>query len=206
MKIKFSILIVLLGLILSSCGNQLQIIPRSDLSVTLIDSTKTAPDFNSSQIAISTSVDTSGRVSFGIEAVRFYTFARPGSIAVDIESYTIDYFYAEGTQIETDTGSSMRGNVAVHVPAGWKCPESDPPVLACGVNSSGAVAATGPAVVTNAFFAIDVDIISKLWSADDGIGRSGAYALITIEGTDANGNHFSKKLAPVTILFVNKSS
>ncbi len=205
MKIKFSILIVLLSLLLASCGNQLQLLPQADISLTLIESTKTEPDFNKSQITVSTSFDNNGAVGFALTEVKFYTFARAGSIAADIESYTIDYFYADGTQIETDTGSSMRGNVAVHVPAGWLCPEpkeGEPPVLVCGINTNGAVAGTGPAVVTNTFFAIDMDIINKLWNASDGIGRSGAYAMITVEGTDANGNHFAIKMAPVTVIFV----
>ena len=206
MKIKFSILILLIALLLASCGNQLQLIPRADISITLIDSTKLVPDYNDSQISVSTVYDSkTGGVSFTLDAVRFYVFSRPGSIASDIESYSIDYFYADGTQIETATGSSMRGNTAVHVPAGWKCPESkDEPILVCGVNSKGAVPANSEAVVTNSFYAIDIDIISKLWNEADGIGRAGAYAMITVEGTDGNGNHFAKKLSPVSIIFINK--
>ncbi len=207
MKIKFSILILLIGLLLASCGNQLQLIPRADISLTLIESTKTKPDFDRSQITVGASIDNDGQVGFLLTAVKFYVFSRPGSVAADIESYSIDYFYADGTQIETDTGSSMRGNVAVHVPAGWKCPtpaEGEPEVLVCGVNSRGAVAATSEAVVTNTFFAIDLDVINKLWNASDGIGRSGAYAMITVEGTDANGNHFAIKMAPVTIIFISQ--
>ena len=206
MKLKLSFIIIAIGLMLSSCGNQLNLIPRADLSVTLIDAKAVEPDFNHSQIVISPKVNsTTGSVSFFIHPVRFYAFTRPGSVAVNIESYTIDYFYADGTQIETGTGASMRGNTAVHVPAGWKCPEAgegEPEIIECTITSKGAVAVNGEAVVTNSFYAIDLDIILKLWNEADGIDRSGAYAMITVEGTDTNGNHYSKKMKPVGIIFV----
>ena len=206
MKLKLSLTIIAIALLLASCGNQLNLIPRADLSITLIDSTKSVPDFNHSQIVISPKIDEkTGSVSFFIHPVRFYAFTRPGSVAVNIESYTIDYFYGDGTQIETGTGASMRGNTAVHVPAGWKCPkpgEDDPEIIECTITSKGAVAVNGEAVVSNSFYAIDMDIILKLWNEADGIDRSGAYAMITAEGTDTNGNHYSKKMNPVNIIFV----
>jgi len=203
MKIKFSILVVFLTLLLASCGYQHQIFPRADISVTLIDTSKVAPDYNHSQIVVSPQAGSDpNTVSFTIYPVRFLAWARPGSASADLASYSIDYFFGDGTQIATASGSSMRGNVALHVPAGWVCPENgDNPILLCGVNSKGAVAATGPQVFSNSFYAIDLDIIKKLWDAGpDKYGE--AYAIITVEGIDANGNHFSKQMDEVTISFV----
>lgn len=205
MKIKFSILIVLLSLLLASCGNQLQIMPKADINLALA----TGEEGHGSQILEDVVIDVEkGTISFTTQSSSFVASAKSGSIAVTISSYTIDFFYADGTQIETATGASYRGNINLNVPAGWQCPEVEEEgdfistsSSTCNVNTTGAVAATGPTVATNGFIPMSWDIVKKLWNESDSISRSGAYAMISVEGTDSNGYHFSKKMNPVTISF-----
>jgi len=200
MKIKFSILIVLLTLLLASCSNSLQILPRADLNLSL----STGGESGMSQIMEDVEIDTEkGTVTFSTRASIITASAKSGSLGVDISSFTADYFYADGTQIETSTGASYRGNIGLHVPAGVLCPkpkEGDE-ALACTINTSGAVAAPGPSVSSIGVNFLPWDIVGKLWNESDGISRPGAYAIISVEGTDSNGNHFSKQMEPATIVF-----
>jgi len=200
MKIKFSILILLIALLLASCGNQLKVLPQADINLSIA----TGEEGASSQIREDVTIDTEkGTIEFLTEGSSLVASANSGSLGVNINSYTIDYFYADGTQIETATGASYRGNIALKVPGGWLCPKpaEGEAVLVCDVNTKGSVPATGPTVSSNSFSPMAGDIIGKLWNESDGISRSGAYAMISVEGTDANGNHYSKKMEPVTIVF-----
>lgn len=197
---RFFPLLLVTALLLTSC-NIYQVLPRPDINVSLIDSSSAAPDYNRTQIRISPVVDedTGAVEGFTIEPVRFLASARAGSMGANITDYSISYFYGDGTSIPTGSGQPLRGSLSLLVQPGLSCPG-----LAagqeCTVNTTGVQFAPGESSVSGSFYAIDSDIITTLWTGTK--SRNEAYASITLNGLDDNGNAYSKELDPVTIIFV----
>jgi hypothetical protein len=202
---KFSFLLVT-AFLLTSC-NLYQVLPRADINVSLIDTTTVVPNYNRTQIRVAPVVNTTtGAVSYVIEPVRFLANANPGSMAATITDYSISYFYGDGSAIPTGSGQPFRGSVILRVPAGLKCPDILPDdgtgssYGKCTINTAGSQFVAGDNVVSGSFFPIDSDIVITLASGTK--SRNEAYAEITLSGLDSSGNAYSKKLDPVTIVFI----
>ena len=197
MKRIFSLAII--SLLLSSC-NIANVFPTVDLAVGL-----TTDGTDESQIRIAynflrntdTGVTTFDGYTFS--PVRLQASANPGSIGAIIDSYSIDYFLAGGSSVATDSGQSYRGTLGLRVPDGVICRETrpEPEPVECTINTPTAEYAHGDAVLSDYFYPIDVDVASNLRASP---ASEGAFAVITVEGRDANGNAFSQRLEPVTIV------
>ena len=201
MRMKVLLAITISALLLSSC-NLFQVVPRADIAYSLIDSSGDV----ASQIRVlkvfEKDEDTGLFVFVGyvLPFVRVQAQANPGSIGAVVERYSIDYFMPNGMPVPTDSGESYRGSLGMRVPAGVRCEKypSDEEPNECTLFSEDAVFAPGVPIRSSAFAAIDTDIIGKL---DGAPAAEGAFARITLEGRDANGNSYSTQLSPVTIAF-----
>lgn len=208
MNMKLIPLIATLTLLLSSC-NLFNVFPGPSISVELVATSEGAPNLNSTQIIVNTSVDPdTNQIGFAVNSVRLKAFSQAGSTSSTIESYAIDYFYATNDEIPTSTGQSFRGSLSLIIPDGVRCKELPPEGDAedCTINSLDEagkpdyVFERSADVFSSSFVPIDLDIINALYFGTT--PRNGAYATIVLEGKDANGNIFTHRLSPVTIEFL----
>ena len=202
MNMKRIFLLAVTSLLLSSC-NLTNLFPTVDLALGLTNGEGAVSE---SQLHIAKNyvrnTDTNVLTFDGytLYQVRLEASANPGSIGAIIDSYSIDYFLASGASVATDSGQSYRGALGLRVPDGVICREFRPDFepVECTITTPGAEYAHGDVVFSQAFFPMDFDLAANL----DAIpANEGAFAIITFEGRDANGNAFSQRLEPVTIQF-----
>ena len=202
-KTLFLLSSLLLAVVLVGC-NLNNVFPTAELNLGLIDGTSdTVSSLSQIEVAVN-------GASIGVDSVRLKASAKPGSIGAFIDGYAVDYFLANGDQVATSTGDSFKGSLGLYIQDGIECPagvlEQD-----CTVNYSSsegnAVYTQGPEAVSQPFIPIDVDIVDALIAEasdpDDLFGQAGAYAFVVVSGEDANGNPFSQRLGPVTIVLVS---
>lgn len=207
MKLKpfFALSVLSSTLLLASCNN-FQLIPRVDVNASLVAALGETPDFNNTQIEVFVAEE-EGRPRFTVPNVRILANARPGSLGVNFDEYSIEYAYADGEIIPTDSGEPFAGSIRLQVPGGRYCPgitdDEDGTGITygrCDFYTEGSEFAAGPAVVSGSFIPIDIDIIAKLFLG--GRPREGAYAIIMLSGVDSNGTPVRKALEPVTVIFL----
>lgn len=210
MKKTFLLLSSLLLTGLLAACNLTNVFPTADLTLTLIDQTgetlRTVSQIVFSEnYVLDADTDVCEFVSVTLPtSVRIQANARPGSIGTTITGYSIDYFKADGTEVATATGESYRGSLGLTVPDGVVCPATpEGQAEVCTLNTPGAEWAEGEIVRSAQFIPADADIWSAL-SADP--TRQGAYASIVVDGVDANGNPYSQRLSPVTIIITAECS
>lgn len=204
-KILFLLSSLLLAGFLAGC-NLTKVFPTADLTLTLIDNTgetvRTVSQIEYTEnYAKNADTDICEFVGLTLpKRVRIQANTRPGSIGTTITGYAIDYFKADGTEVPTSTGESFRGSLGLTVPDGVVCPADTTGV--CTLNTAGAEWAEGEIVRSAQFIAADGDV----WAALSGDPTNeGAYASIVVNGTDANGNPYSQRLSPVTIIITATS-
>ena len=86
------------------------------------------------------------------------------------------------------------------VPDGVSCGD----IVPCTINTPEAFYEKSIDVLSDPFSPIDIDIINWLYPDPD--LRSGAYASLTIEGTDSNGNAPSSKVFPLDAVILISGS
>ena len=192
MNIRLLTSLLTITLLLSSC-NLFNVIPTVDLNVSIVDGLDPGT-VTVTQILIEVSGDAADP-QFAVPPLRLKAYGQPGSIASNITGYSIDYFYATGDKINTSTGESFRGTLAMNIPAGISCAATSP----CTINAPDVSYTKTEDVYSDPFRPIEADIVRDLFFGTNPI--EGAYASISIEGKDANGNFFSNFLSPVTIVF-----
>ncbi len=208
---NMKILPLLIGLVtllvLSSC-NLDNLIPTADINMSLVDGSEQT----TSQVEIQRvfkdlkvgDVTTPCALYTGyvVSKLRVKAYAKPGSLGVDLSSFSIDYYFANGDSIPTARSESFRGTIAMAVPSGVVCSDkpSEEEPNGCTVNSGTAKFDYGKTVMGEAFIPIDDDIVTRL-EADT--RNQGSYASILFDGTDSNGNYYSKLVSPVTIVVMN---
>jgi len=200
MKRNLLSLLAVMTVLLAGC-NLTNVLPTADLVVALVD----GPEAASSQITLTRSfsdlTDADGNViaecsvptGYVVQSMRVKAFARPGSLGAYIENFSTDYFTAQGNRIATATGESFRGSLAMDVPAGLSCGEE---ATECSLTSGGTYA-NGPVVYGEGFSPIDDDVAAAIFASPT---SEGSYASVQLEGTDYNGNYYSKLISPVTIV------
>ncbi len=200
MKRNLLSLLAVITVLLAGC-NLTNVLPTADLVVALVD----GADEARSQITLTRTFvdleDADGNViaecsvpsSYVIQSMRVKAFARPGSMGAYIENFSTDYFTAQGNRIATATGESFRGSLAMNVPPGLSCGEE---ATECSLTSGGTYT-NGPVVYSAGISPIDDDVAGAIFASPT---SEGSYASIQLEGTDYNGNYYSKLISPVTIV------
>ncbi len=184
------------ALLLASC-NVYQVLPRADLNISAIGAG--GATLSDIQIGVRlTTNPTTGVVTatYIIPSVAVEASARPGSIGVNLTDYSLDYFTPTGQRIETASTTS-RGTLSMTVPAGRLCTST--PAAQCSINSPDSYPAQGLKVQSTSFSSMDGDILDALIALPN--DADGSYALITVSGSDTNGNPYSFQLEPVRVIF-----
>ena len=191
---------LLLAFVLAGC-NLTNVFPTVDLNVEIVGD-------SGSELVITSNFTKFERdqpyelVSTTIPSIQLEASAKAGSIGAYIETYAIDYFLVDGTQVTTPTGDSKRGRVGLRVRGGFNCTVT--PEEECTVNST---RVEGGATLSDAYPAPSEPVLSRPFAPIEGevadLFRDtlDSYASIVLEGTDVNGNSFSKFISPVTIIF-----
>ena len=208
---------LLLAGVLAGC-NLTNILPTPDLAITLLGPSSSGVQEDATEGSVSelivytvntrnTETNTIISTNRFLPLVRLQVQARPGSIGAYIESYSVDYFLADGTQVLSDNNQSYRGVVQLVVPDGVICREvrSEEEPIDCDINdydptnpSRDFEYAMGDPVISQNFSPISSEIANSL------TGETGAFASIVVEGRDANNRSFSQRLTPVKVNFFSE--
>jgi hypothetical protein len=202
MNLRFFFVFICSAVLLTSC-NIFRIFPRADLNLSLIDGDdRTLSQIEFTEVFLDEEDGEPCSLFSGvrIQKPRLMANSRPGSIGVDIDKYSVDYFWADGDEIPTGSGEAFRGTLSLPVPDGVVCSEfpSNEEPHDCTINTPGATWAPGATVISQSFSPSGLDIYNQLAAA--GSSGTGAYASIVVEGTDSNGNAYSRVLNPVTLV------
>jgi hypothetical protein len=143
--------------------------------------------------------------------------ARPGSLGAFVDSYTINYLDEKKNPIiikvydpsdpEPDLSKKRvlreytaikTGKSNMTVPGGFTCTST--PLASCSVNSPDYQPVPGPSATSTPFQSMDVDVFAELLRRFTEAGGKGfsAFAEVSLDGRDTNGNGFSyKALIPI---------
>lgn len=197
-------LLLPLGLILAACG-EWELTQNADLNVNI------APGRLEYTATIEQS-DTGG-TSIGFESTGDAVVtlsARPGSLGVNLEGYSLEYFYADGTSVIPGDSMMMVSDSALPVvPPGIFCEPLDSgvpptipvepvtPIPICSVNNPNAVFAPGTPVSFTVLNALPQRIIYEVFC--DLRPDVGAYARMTIFGQDSLRRDFTLVVPSIPI-------
>ena len=134
---------------------------------------------------------------FVLPEISLIAQAKPGSLGAYVETYSIEYALVDGEQQLPASGQSSRGVLGLQIDDGVICREARPDIepIDCDINSSEAEYAIGDPATSRNFSAISSEMASILRGTVD------SYAIIVLEGLDANGNSFSQRLDPLKISY-----
>ncbi len=200
MKLKYTLFLLTLTFLLSSC-NLNNIFPTADINLSLVfgDSLVGTSDIIIvGTITVDEETNTSS-VSYAIPEMRVAGRALPGSIGAHFGSWSIDYFGSDDKPIPTAPDKSYRGFLKLDVRPGIDCRDITKPVDDCTVNSTDSYPALGELATSTAFSPVDGDVMNRLLATTNS-GQYG-YADIVLDGTDSNGNAYSKLIPHVKIIF-----
>jgi hypothetical protein len=193
MKLKHTLFLLTLTLLLSSC-NLTNILPTADINLALVFGDSLT---GTSDVVVSISGDATVGYSFTVPEMRVTGRALPGSLGAHFGSYSIDYFGSDDKPLKTAPGKSYRGILKLDVHPGIDCRDPAKPVDDCTVNSADSYPALGELATSTALSPIDLDILTELLAVPGQYG----YADIVLDGTDSNGNAYSKLIPHVKIIF-----
>ena len=198
MKLKHTLFPLILTFLLSSC-NLNNILPTSDINLSLVFGDSLTGTSDIIIIGTITEDEETGviSVSYAIPEMRVAGKALPGSIGANFGSWSIDYFGSDDKPIPTAPDKSYRGFLKLDVRPGIACTAT--PIDDCSVNSEDSYPALGELATSTAFSPLDGDILNSLLAGTNP-GQYG-YADFVIDGTDSNGNAYSKIIPHVKIAF-----
>jgi hypothetical protein len=173
-------------------------------------------DISPSRLEYTATIDQdeeTGSVSVGFETnsdAVVTVNARSGSLGVDLEGYSLEYFYADGTPVIPGDSMMMVNDGALPtVPPGIFCEGEDSgqppvvpgqptdPVTVCSVNSPNAVFAPGQPVSFTVINALPSRIVYELFC--DLRPDIGAFARMTIFGRDSLRRNYTAEVASIPI-------
>ena len=198
-------LLVPLGLVLAGCG-EWELTQNAELNVNI----------EPSRLEYTAEIDQdeeTGSISIAFESAQEAVVtlsARPGSLGVDVEGYSLEYFYADGTPVIPGDSMMMVSEGAFPtVPPGIFCqpleggtPPTVPvgpetPITICSVNNPNAVFAPGTPVNFTVLNALPQRIIYEVFC--DLRPDVGAYARLTIFGQDSLRRNFTLEVPSIPI-------
>ena len=194
---------LLLALILAGC-NLTTPYPRVELSFTVLGQALGSSEVGAlTDIVVGTNfvrdteTDTLTFENYTLPQIGLRAQAKPGSIGAYIETYSIEYALVDGEQQLPESGQSSRGVLGLQVDDGIICRETRPEIepIDCDINSPEAEYAIGDPATSLSFAAISGEMARILGGTVD------SYAIIVLEGLDANGNSFSQRLDPLKISY-----
>lgn len=198
-------LLVPLGLVLAGCG-EWELTQNADLNVNIEPARlEYTADIEQDQ--------ETGSISISFESAQEAVVtlsARPGSLGVNLEGYSLEYFYADGTPVIPGDSMMMVSEGALPtVPPGIFCQplgEGEPPtvpvppatpITICSINNPNAVFAPGAPVSFTVLNALPQRIIYEVFC--DLRPDVGAYARMTIFGQDSLRRDFTLVIPSVPI-------
>jgi hypothetical protein len=184
-------LLVPLGLVLAGCG-EWELTQNADLNVNI----------EPARLQYTATIEqdaTTGSVSLGFESTGDAVVtlsARPGSLGVDLEGYSLEYFYSDGTPVIPGDSMMMVSESALPtVPAGVVCEETSSQF--CNINSRDASFAPGEPVAFTVLNALPPRITYEVFC--DLRPDVGAYARMTIFGQDSLRRDFTLVIPSIPI-------
>jgi hypothetical protein len=205
-------LLVPLGLVLAGCG-EWELTQNAELNANVaparISYSATITEDANGNISISFQTPAEGNVTE--QTVPVVTLnARPGSLGVNLEGYSLEYFYSDGTPVIPGDSMMMVSESALPtVPPGIFCEPTDgstPPTIPvqppsiisdCSINNPNAVFAPGAPVSFTVLNPLPPRIAYELFC--DLRPDVGAYARMTIFGQDSLRRDFTLEVPSIPI-------